>query len=29
MKENSQLTVAVLDTLSNLNLKSDLLAEVQ
>lgn len=28
MKENSQLTVAILDTLTNLNLKADLLAEV-
>ena len=29
MKENSQLTVAILDTLTNLNLKADLLAEVR
>ena len=28
MKENSELTVAILDTLTNLNLKADLLAEV-
>jgi hypothetical protein len=28
MKQNSQLTVAILDTLTNLNLKADLLAEV-
>ncbi|CAB4035769.1 Fanconi anemia group D2, partial [Paramuricea clavata] len=29
MKQNSQLTVAILDTLTNLNLKADLLAEVR
>ena len=29
MKEHSQLTLAILDTLANLSLKADLLAEVQ
>ncbi|XP_028398344.1 Fanconi anemia group D2 protein-like isoform X2 [Dendronephthya gigantea] len=29
MKENSQLTLAILDTLTNLNLKTDLLSEVR
>jgi hypothetical protein len=28
MKESSELTVAILDTLTNINLKTDLLAEV-